>query len=118
MPADGRNGDGAVQLGRDGEQIPFSITPRLRSAKPRSISVTCGGPNWSSARKVALRDRRLHDADMPSLNGQLPDCLADAPDLDHARFLDPVEIPVVGDQDSLRLKTCRSVQDVGSFRFR
>src|SRR5438309_4506413 len=76
-------------------------------SEPRKRRLQAGEPK-SCARAAPETDGRRRI--LIPLDRQPSNRLTDAPNLDYPGFLDPVEIPVVGYQDCLRLKACRGMQ--------
>src|SRR2546426_11094295 len=99
--------------GRDRPTIAMGETSDF--SEPRKRRLQAGEPK-SCARAAPETDGRRRI--LIPLDRQPSNRLTDAPNLDYPGFLDPVEIPVVGYQDCLRLKACRGVQNVRGLPFR
>src|SRR2546428_11447902 len=105
-PLMGRIGTGQTYH-RDGRNFRLLRTPQAPAAGRRTEVVCASAPETDGRRRILI-----------PLDRQPSNRLTDAPNLDYPGFLDPVEIPVVGYQDCLRLKACRGVQNVCGLPFR
>src|SRR3989454_8115681 len=99
--------------GRDRHTIAMGETSDFSEPRKRRLQA---GEQKSCARAAPETDGRRRI--LIPLDRQPSNRLTDAPNLDYPGFLDPVEIPVVGYQDCLRLKACRGVQNVCGLPFR